>query len=232
MKKFALLLTISALLGVKLHAQTQLQQFVKRVNVLDRPNVSYDYKVHLLNTHTNKIEDSIIGRIYKREYEYFDSSGSAIAMVQGNYYCKLDHQRKEALVYDIEFIQRKLNLKIDRQSANALVIPDSIIFRYANLTTDTSREYHIYKWTLKNGPASACTAIIERGTLKLTRLSLETVETGDDGEPAYKRICTIYNIRNEFPLSAINMRRFCEVNGNKVTLTSKYAGYNLKKLIN
>lgn len=231
MRTKILFLFAGVMLCLKLHAQKQLAQFIRDMNILDRPSVAYDYKITLLQVQSNVIEDSITGRIYKKAHEYLDSSSVAIALVNGDYYCKLDHQRREVSVYDLNLIQRKLNLKFDRSGSPAMIVADSIFIRYGQFRMDTTDSHYICHWRVGTDGGITSTAFVEKRTLKLSRLILELTEKDPDGASLYKRICTIYNIRNEFPDSAIDLSRFCQIDGGKVILNKKYAPYNLKTLI-
>lgn len=231
MKRKILLLAASAMLCSKLYAQKQLEEFVKNMNILDRPSVTYDYKITLLQVQSNAIEDSITGRIYKRSHEYLDSSDVALVAFTGDYLCKLNHVRKEAYVYDLNLLHRKLNKKLDRSRSKGIIIPDSVFSRRGNFRIDTTTSQYICHWQLDDN-AVVCRAFVDKKTLRLSKVILEIPESIEDGKPLYKRLCTIYNIKNEFPASVITLDRFCRINGNRIILNRKYAAYNLKSLLN
>lgn len=231
MRKLIFLLT-TVCCSVCSRAQTGLYQYLKEIYTLDRPTVCYDYKVQLFDQKSGTLLDSLSGRIYRKGIEYIDSSTAAWTAVSGNYYCKLDHPRKEATVYDIDLIQRKLNLKIDRNGSSLLVIPDSVIAKHGQVTLDSSNGLYRYRCTVPMMPGIALSATIDKKTRSLVNVVYETQETeGGDGS-RYRRVCTIYKIRNEIPSSVFNLEPVFRISGGKVNMNTKYAGYNLKTLIN
>lgn len=230
MRQLILLLAIVPC-GWKAKAQTQLYQFFKEANTLSRPDVRYDYTVRLIEQKSGALIDSISGRIYKRGIEYVDSSDVAWTAVSGSYYCKLDYLRKEARVYDIDLIQRKLHLSIDRNHPTAsVIVPDSVMLRSGHVTLDSSGGLYRYRCTVASLPGVSLTAVIQKAPLRLVSMTYETTEI--DGDLSYRRSCVMYHITNELAPSAFNLAPVFTVAGSKVSLNSKYSGYKLKTLIN
>ncbi len=232
MRKTGIILLLAVFAtGTEVQAQPSFFQQLKKINTLDRSNVAYSYTIQLYETGTRKVTDSITGKIYKIGNEYVDSSNAALVAVSGKYYCKIDHQRKEARVYDIELIQKKLNLKIDRKAGHVLTIPDSLLVQYGRLEVDTGKAFYTCRWSLNQGSSPVFTALIEKKTLRLTEVILETAEQEDGEAAAYRRSCRIRNIKNDIPYSAISLDNIFRISGEKVVLNSRYAHYNLKTII-
>lgn len=193
--------------------------------------VSYDYTVQLVDVENHKVVDSTVGKLYKNRKEFVDSSGSAWSALLRPYYYKLDHQRQEAAVYNIEVLKAKLKLTEADDPTPIMVLSDSLIARYGKLSIDTtqSKTYRV-QVQMAGQVFERIDALISKKDYRLLSVLMETPVTEELGEKQ-KRVIRLQNISYQFNPALLSATRYFKTASGKPTPIGRYADYHITNLV-
>lgn len=224
-----LYLFITASSGAK--AQPEISDVLRQVGRVSKsPKIAYDYKVTLYSIKQAKDIDMITGRLYKNGNNYLDSSNASLTLVSGKYCFKLNRRQKQAIVYDLDLLERKLGLK--RSADNGLfVIPDSDIIRYGKIYSGgPSNDLYVIKMQPKDKLFSDITVNVRKSDYQVESFEFETSEP-QNAKPEFKRRYIINNIRWNVDDTKFNTDRFFKLDRKKAILNKDYADYKVKTII-
>lgn len=189
--------------------------------------LAYSYRVVMQDIKTRKVLDSTAGRIYKSGEAYLDSNRFAISVVNGGYFFKGDYRRKEAYVYKLATVEKKLGLQREDMSNSVLDIPDSLILRMGRLSVQEYGESLVLKYTLKENRGSFQEIQFR---LKKSDRSLQEIRMTAPGN----EVNTFYylsDFTNAFDLPRLRMDKYFRIENGKVKLKGKYQSYQLTELL-
>jgi hypothetical protein len=213
--------------------QDRLSDILGRIKAAAGGEVSYDYKLCLKRTTSGQVTDSIRGRIYTTKGRYIDSNDAFFIGRNGDYYCKLDHRRKMAFVYDIRVVQRKFGAggKND-DMAGLFALPDSLMQRHARITIDSAAT-GLYRLTISSkGPAHSFVRFdLNRADYRIAGVYTEAEEASDGPGLDYLRTYSARNVQYKVDPTVFNLGRLFTIKAGKVVLAPRYASYKLTQMI-
>ncbi len=205
-------------------------QQIRKVNTSKQ--ISYRYAIYLADAATNSKTDSITGSLYKNGTSYIDSNSTSNVIFHDKYYCKLDHNRKVALVYDADILKKKLNMSLEDESGTTIVVPDSVILKNARSVVKTTADgnYRIQLF-FSNQAVLKTEFLVDKNSYLVKEMDMEAydIETGDKSQV---RHYSIRDISYTVPAYRFNLDNYFSISKDKVSLNKRYTHYTLKTLIN
>ncbi len=213
-------------------AETPIEKVLRQYASLAAMELTYDYKVCLVALEYKRVIDSTVGKLYRFGRNYADSTSEAETIVSDRYYCKLDHDRKKATVYELALLQKKLGLKLADTGPGQLQVNDSFALKHGSLHVDSSQRYeYLVSWQVEGLPHTNFGLRLRKSDYAVTEFTMEETEYEAE-KPTYLRRRSIYNIGHAVPTAMFNVSRFFTRTGSGIVLAPKYAEYKLKYLIN
>lgn len=224
-----LALTVTTNSAVAQNVDDILQQ-IKKVN--NSKQIRYRYAVYLVNTVSNQKTDSLTGVLYKNSYYYIDSNSTSNVMFNGKFFCKLDHSKKSAEVYDVSVLKSKLGMSFDEDGGTTVAMPDSIVMKYAKSSVKVLPDGNFRVQLVFSNQALLKTEfIVEKNTYLVKNVLIETNDT-DGGDKDIIKVYSMADIQYAVPMYRFNQDNYFKLSGTKVLLNKRYANYSLKTLIN
>lgn len=210
----------------------------QRSSLLDRfraanssKDISYGYKVVLHNMKTGKHTDSTKGGFISIGGAYIDSNSYLYTARSGTYYCQLDHKSKTALIGDVISLGKRVGITIQDNNQKFLFnITDSLLARHkGSYSIDSSRPgFYRLKMRLRDYPVNYIQLDFRRGNYKIYAAYMEA-EDREEGDPGHYYVTQYYldHIAPATDAGALNLSRIFTVSANKISLSPRYARYQL-----
>lgn len=199
-------------------------------------SMSYDYSLQLKNMKTAKIEDQVNGRLYYEKDRFVDSNQVFTINKGSQYYCKLNHERKTAEVYNILLLKKKLGRKVnDEQPGTYMQIPFEEIGKNGSILVDSlsDKKKYIISISMKQQMLTHMRLLVNKSDYKLASGTFELLDRDfySSADEDYRKIYHISNVRYTINPASFDQSRLFKVDGAKVTIARPYAQYTVNSLV-
>lgn len=200
--------------------------------------LSYHYRVSMIDASKNEIVDTISGVLYRNGNNYLDSNNAILNMVSDGIFFKADYVRKTAHIYNINLLRKNMGFEPLESGNNGVInIPDSLISKLGKFSSkELPGDVMEVKYVLKSSNESnGLKYLIFNFNRKDNRLLAATIEIqvtdqwGDALPYAYRYYIT--NIENKPTKGRIEPGNYFRVKGKDVTLIGRYARFEKNVLL-
>jgi hypothetical protein len=224
-----ILLLISSNGNVSAQAdQEKYRSYIKQIKGLSgSPNMSYRYKVSLMDTKSNKEVDQMEGVLLKRGKSYMDSNSTVLTLCNDGFFFKAKSRDKEAYVYSMAVVEKQLGIKKEDFANNIVALPDSTLLkngRFAAYEAKGNLEIR-YVVSQKGSPVQEIHFKVRKQDMQLLELKVISKER------EYLKVFTITDFKTDFDGQRMDLRRYFKVSGGKVKLQGRFQSYQLQSLL-
>lgn len=205
----------------------QYLQLVK--STTNHPVLQYKYKVILRDNKSLRNKDSIRGTIYKYYNEYVDSNDVFLSMVAGGYFFKGNFRTKEASLYRLAEVERKLGLKREDMTQDIMIIPDSLLTTLGKCTVSEQAGMLVvdYKLNMSHSGIQKLVFYIRERDRSLSEIKLFMTDAGVDN---CTTIYSLYDFRNDHR-NNIHTESYFQTDRKKAFLKGIFKSYTLHTLL-
>jgi hypothetical protein len=200
-------------------------QVVKKVT--NHPILSYRYKLVMENKQNSRSSESISGQLFKNGSDYRDSNTYAMSMIAGNYFFKLDFKKKEAYLYSLPVIEKKLGVKRQDMKASILDISDSLMASMGNLSASEDNGEIMLQYKLKHsaGTVQSISFKIRKSDMNLLEIKLIAKEEGSS--ISYY----LNDFSNQMNDKQFTASQYFSIGNKKAKLSGRYQSYKLNAVL-
>lgn len=223
-----------------MHAQTPLQRLQYMAYLqgashkINNPVLSYQYKVILVDKAGNKAMDSASGLLLRYHDKYLDSNSTALNLKSDGYFFKLEKRKKEAYLYRLAAVEKKLGLKEEDMNNSMLTIPDSLLSKMGVLQVDEGPAILTLTYRIKenNGSIKELVFRINRKDMYPLDIRIITEEEDRWGSPTgYKKIYVLSSFSNQVDENRVRINRYVNIDKNNAVLSAPYKAYSLNTFL-
>jgi len=208
--------------------QEKYKAYIKQIKGLSgSQNMSYHYKVSLTDTKTHKEVDRMEGVLLKKGKSYLDSSSVVMTLCNDGFFFKAKPKEKEAFVYSMSVLEKKLGIKKEDFTYNILALPDSILLKNGRFSAyEVKANLEIsYNITQKESPVQELHFKIRKQDMQLLELTVVSKERD------YLKTFTLTDFHPDFDLQRMSLQRYFKVSAGQVKLQGRFQSYQLQSLL-
>lgn len=225
---------IILLLLLALTTSAQQQTIMARFAAANKtPDLQYDYKILLRNMKTVRNDDSTFGRLYCKSGNYIDSNSRFYTARSGNYFCRLDYEKKTAVVQNTTVAGKEMGIRFQNDENKILFsVNDSVvaILGGKSVLESTDPKYYRYKVRFKDHSIAYLQIDFSKENYKLLAAYIETEER-DENNPDnhYVTRYFISNVKYGLADKIFDLSRIFTIAAGKTILNTKYSKYTLAR---
>jgi hypothetical protein len=223
-----------------IQAQSQIQQLQYMAYLqgashkINNPVLSYQYKVILVDKTGNKAMDSASGLLLRYHDKYLDSNSTAMNLKSDGYFFKLEKSKKQAYLYQLAAVEKKLGLKEEDMNNSMLTIPDSLFSKMGVLQVDEGPAILTLTYKIKENNGSIRELIFRINRKDMFPLDIRIVTEEEDrwGSPTgYKKIYVLSSFSNQVDERRVRVNRYVNIDKNNAVLLAPYKTYSLNTFL-
>jgi len=232
-RKYGMMLIILCL-GIKATAQIPgpLGELLDKIRRHSGAYMAYDYEIRLKRLSDGKITDSVRGHLCNAPNHYRDSNTVFFTARAGDYYCKLNHKKKTATVYDLKQLSQQVKFNLETPAADPYGISEALTDPGTRVRVDTS-DKRLYRLVCQfaDRKLRSLQLDLKREDYSLTAATFETLEENDpeDKDP-YVRIYRLYRVQQHKDAPLPDLGGIFRLEQGKILLSKAYANYTLNEL--
>jgi hypothetical protein len=196
---------------------------------INAPNIGYKYRLALYNEASKKEVDAMYGVYLKRGKFFLDSSKQNLSLLSDGYFFKARPNEKDAFVYKLSALEKKMGIKSSDFDNQVMMIPDSMLLKMGRFTVIEQGSTVDVKYVMNkkgSSPLQEIHFIINKGDSKLLEIRMVIQDRGN-----YKKMFTLFDFDTAFDFGRVSSTRYFTVKGEKVSLVNGYRTYKLNSVL-